>query len=240
MRTLVVTSGFASKRARTPESVRTPDLAIPEPRRQTEGQPAAHARPTPEMYASPYHSLVVEGVQAVWDRWGQDTLDVAILSAGFGLLDAERSIIPYDVKSDEFPEGELAEWAQRIRLAERAQALVAQYDLVFYLLSGQFLAMLELPLGVPDPVQQIALTDRESMALLPNLLNLHGLVADGGAAAQRWHVKTSHVRGFLFKRLCRQIAWHGPIVLEWLRAFPQDTEKLFYKQVRWRPQLPMW
>ena len=240
MHTLVVTSGFASKRAQTAESVPTPDLATPEPRRQAEGQLAAYARPVPEMYASPHHSLVVEGVQAVWDRWGQEMLDVAILSAGLGLLDAERSIIPYDVRSDGLPEGELAELAPHIPLAEQAQALVAQYDLVFYLLSGQFLAMLELPLGVPDHVQQIALTDRQSLALLPTLPNLHGLVADGSAAAQRWHVKTSHVRGFLFRRLCRQIAWHGPIVLEWLRAFPQDTEKLFYKQVRWRPQLPMW
>jgi hypothetical protein len=216
------------------------DQAKEERGRQAERQPGALAGPAPEMFASPHHNLVVEGVQAVWERWGQNALDVAILSAGLGLLDADRSIVPYDGMSVEFPEGELTVWAQRLGMAERAKAQVAQYDLAFYLLSGQFLAVLELPLDVPEHIQQIVLTDRESMALLPDLPNLHGFVADGNAAAQRWHVKASRVRGFLFKRLCRQIAWHGPIVLEWLHAFPQDTEKLFYKRIRWRPQLPMW
>jgi hypothetical protein len=155
-------------------------------------------------------------------------------------LDAEQSIIPYDVILDDLAEGEMALWAERLQLAKRAEALVARYDLVFYLLSDPLLAVLELPLAVPDAVRQIVLADKESLALLPDLPNLHGFVADGGAAAQRWHVKASHVRGFLFKRLCRQVAWHGPMVLEWLWSFPQDTERLFYKRVRWRPQLPMW
>jgi hypothetical protein len=177
----------------------------------------------------------------VWDRWGQDTLNVVVVSVGLGLLDAKRTSIPYDKTPEQVSGGVLTVWAQRIRLAERAKALIAQYDLVFFLLSEEYLAVLELPLSVPDHVQQIVLTDAEGVSMLPpDLPNLHAFVADGGAAAQRWHVKATHVRGFLFKRLCRQIAWHGPIVLEWLHAFPQDTEKLFYKQVRWRPQLPMW
>jgi hypothetical protein len=192
------------------------------------------------MYASQHHRLVVEGVQAVWERWGHSVLDLAILSAGFGLLDAEQSIIPYDVTLDEFAEWELAAWAERVHLAERLQVLVAQYDLVFLLLSGRRLAVVDLPLQAPDTVRQIVLTDTESASLLPGLPNLHGFIADGSAAAQRWHVKASHVRGFLFNRLCRQVAWHGPLVLEWLWSFPEVTETLFYKRVRWRPQLPMW
>jgi hypothetical protein len=240
MRTLVITPGSAGKRAQAPQPVPAPDLAGPERRRQVEERLVALAYPALDMYTSTHHRTVVEGVQEVWERWGQSALDLAILSAAFGLLDAEQSIVPYDVTFDEFTEGELATWVEQLRLAERVQALVAQYDLVFYLLSGRFLAVLELPLEVPDTVQQIVLTDTESMSLLPASPNLHGFVADGSAAAQRWHVKASHVRGFLFKRLCRQVAWHGPIVLEWLRVFPQDTDKLFYKRVRWRPQLPMW
>jgi hypothetical protein len=224
MNTLVITLGPASKHTPTPEPVRAEDLALP----------------ALEMDASRHHRLVVEGVQAVWERWGRSALDVAILSAGLDLLGDELSIAPDDVTLEESSEGELARWAGRLWLVERVQPLVAQYDLVFYLLSGRPLAALGLPLGVPDKVQQIVLTDAESLSLLPDLANLHGFVADGGAAAQRWHVKASYVRGFLFKRLCSQVAWHGPIVLQWLHSFPQDTEKLFYKRIRWRPQLPMW
>jgi hypothetical protein len=48
------------------------------------------------------------------------------------------------------------------------------------------------------------------------------------------------VRQYLFGRLCKQIAQHGPVVLEWLYHQPQDTEALFYKRAQWRPQWQLW
>jgi hypothetical protein len=89
-------------------------------------------------------------------------------------------------------------------------------------------------------MQQIVLTGQDSLDLVPPAANLHPFVAAEAAAARRWHVKAPHVRGFLFRRLCNQVAHHGPIVLEWLYHHPEDTELLFYKTVRWRPQMPLW
>ena len=86
----------------------------------------------------------------------------------------------------------------------------------------------------------IVLTDQESLDQVPQTANLHPILAAGGAAARRWHVKAPHVRGFLFGRLCDQVVRHGPAVLAWLRRNPRDTEQLFYKRARWRPQLALW
>jgi hypothetical protein len=65
-------------------------------------------------------------------------------------------------------------------------------------------------------------------------------VADGPLAARRWHVKSDHVRGFLFGRVCRRIVLHGQVVLEWLVHHPEDVELLFYKRTTWRPQFALW
>jgi hypothetical protein len=108
------------------------------------------------------------------------------------------------------------------------------------LLSGRYLAVLDLPLAVPPTVQQIILTAKENLDLVPAQPNLQAIVAAGGAAAQRWHVKADHVRGFLFRRLCKQIVQHGPLVIEWLYEHPEDTDSLFYKWARWRPQRTLW
>jgi hypothetical protein len=167
-------------------------------------------------------------------------MDVSILSAGYGLLDADDVIIPYDVTFSEFDRETLANHVVRLQLPSRAAELVDQFELVFFLLTGLYLSVLSLPLDVPDRVQQIILTDRESLDLVPIAPNLHPIVAAGNEAAQRWHVKAPHVCGFLFGRLCRQVAHHGPIILEWLQHHPQDTESLFYKRSRWRPQWPLW
>jgi hypothetical protein len=240
MRTLVITPCSDKKRGDVPEPATAAELADPKQRRQAEARLAAFAYPAAEMYTGTHHRLVMEGVQAIWNRWGPEVLDLAVLSGGYGLLSAGEVIIPYDVPLDQFDQQELAGWVAHLQIRERALALVRQYDLVFYLLSGRYLSVLGLPLDVPDSVEQIVLTAKDSLDLLPVVPNLHPFVADGPIAARRWHVKAPHVRGFLFSRLCGQVGHHGPVVLEWLYRQPADTELLFYKTTRWRPQMSLW
>lgn len=240
MRTLVITPCTAQKRGNVPDPARAVDLADPERRKQAEARLAAFASPAAEMYTGTHHRLVMEGVRAVWERWGRQVLDLMILSGGYGLLRAEEVIIPYEVSLDEFDEVSLPEWAARLRIPEEVANCVRDYDLAFYLLHGRYLAVLDLPLEIPASVQQIVLTAEEDLSSLPPGANLYPVVAAEGAAARRWHVKAPHVCAFLFGRLCRQVVQHGPVVLEWLHDYPEDTERLFYKRARWRPQLALW
>jgi hypothetical protein len=240
MRTLVITPCSAKKRGDVSEPATAADLADPEQRRQVEARLAAFARPAVEMYTGTHHRLVMEGVQAVWQHCGREILNVAILSGGYGLLVADQKIIPYDVTFDQFDQEELSGWVERLQVPAQAAALVRQYDLVFYLLSGSYLAVLNLPLDVPASVQQIVLTGQDSLDLVPSASNLYPIVASEAVAARRWHVRAPHVRGFLFGRLCGQVVRHGPIVLEWLAQHPEDTELLFYKRSSWKPQPSLW
>jgi hypothetical protein len=240
MRTLVITACSAEKRGDAPHPAIAADLADHEHRQRAETRLAAFACPAAEMYTGRHHRLVMSGLRDVWAKWGREIIDLSILSAGYGLLDAHEVIIPYDVTFDEFDQETLANWLAHLRLSERVTELVSGYDLVFYLLGGRYLDVLGLPLSVSDQIQQIVLTDRESLNLLPAVSNLCPVVAAGNEAARRWHVKAPYVCGFLFGRLCLQVEHHGSVVLEWLRQNPQDTELLFYKQTRWRPQWSLW
>jgi hypothetical protein len=230
----------AKKRGDPPDLARAADLADPDRRQEFETRLAAYASPAMYMYASKHHRLVLEGLYAVWDRWGREVMNLSILSGGYGILRADEEIIPYDVSLNEFEEVELADWVARLGVHEKAARLVRDYDLVFYLLSGRYLSTIGLPLRVPATIQQIVLTTQEDVAQVPIGPGLHPIVADGPVAARRWHVKAPHVRGFLFGRLCGQISRFGPAVLEWLYRYPEHTERLFYKRARWRPQFPLW
>ncbi len=240
MRTLVIAPCSAKKRGDVAHPATAATLADPERRRRAETRLAEFACPAMDMYTGTHHRLVMEGVRAVWQHLGRDALDLAILSGGYGLLPADEVIIPYDVSLDQFNEAELARWVARLQIPAQAAALVRAYDLVFYLLSGRYLAVLGLPLDVPGSVQQIFLTGEDSLYLVPTAPNLHAIVAAEAVAARRWHVKAPHVRGFLFQRLCKQIVQHGSVVLEWLYHRPLDVETLFYKRARWRPQWTLW
>jgi hypothetical protein len=239
VRTLVISSGTVEKRDQVPDPALAAELADPARRREAEERLATFACPALAMYTGTHHRLVMEGLWSVWERWGRGVLDLAILSAGYGLIPAEEMIVPYEAAFDgELPI--LEERSTRQAIGERASALVRGYDLAFYLLSGPALAALGLPLDVPVSVQQFVLTDVESLASVPSAPNLHAFVAAQASAARRWHVKAPQVCGFLFVRLCEQIVRHGPAVLEWLHDRPQDLDRLFYKRARWRPQLRLW
>ena len=240
IRTLVLTPCSAKKKSQVSDPALATDLGDPERREQVKARLADQALPAAEMYTGRHHQLVMKGVRAVWQQWGKEVLDLAILSGGYGILRADEVIIPYDVTFDQFAGEALSDWGTMLQVPHKAAQLAGEYDLVFLLLSGSYLAVLDLPLDVPDAVQQIVLTEQDSLELVPSRPNLHPLVAAGTVAARRWHVKAPHVRGFLFGRLCAQVVQHGPGLLEWIYRHPEDTELLFYKMARWRPQMPLW
>ena len=199
-----------------------------------------YARPAAEICTNPHNRLVIDAVRSVRDHWGPGVLDLAILSGGYGLLQPDEIIVPYDVSLNELGSDALGDLAAYLRISEQSASLVSEFDLVFYLLSGHYLAVLSLPLNVPDSVHQILLTALESLPLVPSAPNLFPFVADGSVAARRWHVKAPYVRGFLFDRLCRQVVQHGPAFLEWLYHQPGDTDPMFYKRAKWQPQWELW
>jgi hypothetical protein len=199
-----------------------------------------YARPAAEMYTNPHNRFVMGGVRSVRDHWGPGVLDLAILSGGYGLLQPDEIIVPYDVSLDELDGRALEDLAAYLRISEQLASLGSEYDLVFYLLSGRYLSALSFPLDVPNSVHHILLTDQDSLSLVPSAPNLFPVVADGGVAARRWHVKAPYVRGFLFDRLCRQVVQHGPAFLEWLYYQPSDTDPMFYKRAKWQPQWELW
>jgi hypothetical protein len=234
MQTLVITPCLGAEHLPAIDAGPVEEAGDPEGQQQTSVQPRG------ESCTSTHHRLVMEGVQAVWERWGHGVLTVFLLSSTRGLFRADEGAMSNGVKLDDLGSWRLADGVAQNQGVDQAAKLVRGFDLAFYLLSDQYLSALELPLNVPGSVQQILLTSEESLALVQASPNLHPFVADGPVAAQRWHVKAAHVRGFLFKRLCRQIAHHGPLVLEWLSRQPHDTERLFYKRARWRPQWRLW
>ncbi len=203
-------------------------------------RPWAAARRAIDLLTSRHDRLIVDGLDAVWERWGREILDLAVLSRVHGLVGTDEILVPAEEMWDQGEEAHPAGEPADAQIPEQVAALASAYELVLYLLSGPTLAALRLPLSVSDRVQQLVFTDEETLAWVPAANNLHAVVADGSRAAQRWHVKAGHVRGFLFRRLCSQIEQHGPVVLEWVRLQPLDVEQLFYKRTRWRPQFPLW
>ena len=110
-----------------------------------------HNAPAAKMYTGQQHTLLMDGVNQVRTRYGQSSLDVAIISAEYGLLNENDVIAPYNVTFQGMKKAEILEKSRRLQLRERVAALIARYDVVFLLLGKEYVQALQLPLGESRP-----------------------------------------------------------------------------------------
>ncbi len=110
-----------------------------------------HNAPAAKMYTGQQHTLLMDGVNQVRTRYGQSSVDVAIISAEYGLLNENDVIAPYNVTFQGMKKAEILEKSRRLQLRERAAELIARYDVVFFLLGKEYVQALQLPLGESRP-----------------------------------------------------------------------------------------
>ena len=147
-----------------------------------------HNAPAAKMYTGQQHTLLMEGVNQVRACHGQSSLDVAIISAEYGLLNENDVIAPYNVTFQGMKKAEILEKSRRLQLRERVAALIARYDVVFFLLGKEYVQALQLPLEESRPG---GLSYRESEsrpggnASRPGGLSYRGSASGQGGNASR-------------------------------------------------------
>src|ERR1700733_5638548 len=97
MRVLVLTSCTGEKAAKTAAPLTADDLDDPGRLAAGEARLDALMRPAGEMYTGDQHVAAMNGVRDMRTTLGATGVDVAILSAGYGVVDERRSIAPYNV-----------------------------------------------------------------------------------------------------------------------------------------------
>ena len=198
-----------------------------------------HNAPAAKMYTGQQHTLLMEGVNQVRACHGQSSLDVAIISAEYGLLNENDVIAPYNVTFQGMKKAEILEKSRRLQLRERVAALIARYDVVFFLLGKEYVQALQLPLeesrpggnasrpgglsyrgGVPESVTQIFLLGAGYRKLIPDAPNVH-FVPAGSALSRTLGVMGVALKGFVFKKMCEAVCREGLNLFAELRQKPQ-------------------
>lgn len=158
------------------------------------------------MYTGRQHPLIVRGIQRLRDEGFPHEVKLVIVSAGYGLLQADQPIVPYDVT---FARPELSgkkgrAWANERHLTADLQAEVNQSDLVFLLLGDDYLAALELPLHTtPDQTLIFLATEKRCEPLRRHQAKV-GCVGLNNAHAKQFAYGLTGLRGRLFELLVEQ------------------------------------
>ena len=113
--------------------------------------------PAAEMYTGDGHKRLMDGVKNLRDTFGQGIVDVRIISPGYGLLNEEDCIVPYNYDFSKLSIDEIEKRSKKLEIHPKIECLLPSYDLTFFLLSEPYLTACLLPFDVPKPPVQIFL-----------------------------------------------------------------------------------
>jgi hypothetical protein len=143
MRIIVITSCTGEKKF-TPDAPLTKDeflsLHNPGELEVFEQRLAQYQLPAEEMYTGQQHARLMRGVRAAQASNGNASVELWIVSAGYGLIPASRKIVPYECTFQGMKEKEIRSWADHLRVPGEIRKILGQpYDLGLVLLGDSYL-----------------------------------------------------------------------------------------------------
>jgi hypothetical protein len=109
------------------------------------------------------------GVNAIRRRFGSAACALKIVSAGYGLVDEDRSLVPYEATYQRKRPRWISERAQRLGIPQALRQAIRDFEVVVFLLGKEYLIAVHPPSLVPARNQRVIfLAPRTSLPSCPD------------------------------------------------------------------------
>ena len=175
-----------------------------------------------EMYTGQQHLRLMHGVKASREE-RQLNIEVSVLSAGYGLIGENRTIMPYEVTFAGMPKKDIKEWSDFLNIPTQIRHnLIRPYDVGIILLGDNYLAACQfddtISLGGPTIIFCGTVVARK-LPVLPNLR----VITLNNQEANKFKCGIIGLKGELAGRLLRHIATEGS---EFINSFFSSSAPL--------------
>jgi len=167
------------------------------------------------MYTGQQHVLVSQGLDLLNQRPQQVLSKLKIISAGYGLIDDNTFIAPYETTFNDMSSKEVVSWSRTLGIHEDLNAAIKDYDLVIFLLGEGYLKAAELPLESRPDQSFIFLASGGSAKTLPQHAAQQAVMTLGNKDARRFGYGLVGLKGFLFNQLARMIHTDPEVLRAW-------------------------
>lgn len=159
-RILVITNGTGKKAVHHPQQLLREDFVDPVRLRRRERELDKWRLPAREMYCCEQVRLVVQGVEHLRHRFGEQAVDLRIVSPGYGLVGEHAPLVPHSVSFGAMNREDLHRWGEHIGIPRAVREAMQGYDLVLVLAGQDCLEAMRPPL-VPEAGRRIVLLATE-------------------------------------------------------------------------------
>ena len=205
MKLLVVTTCTKEKRDHPENHLVQEDFSDKENFIHREQELSDFAYPAGEMYTGKQHLLVMEGIHSLRKQFGEEYVDLYVVSAGYGLISEKQIIVPYDVTFNTMNSSEMTEWSRQLGIHENLETLLKQkqYDLVLFLLGDKYLRAINPPFQGVNPAQKfVFFANRTSRKIIPGQAPYY-FVEVGRQDVKSFGCGLAGLKGYLFKLLAQ-------------------------------------
>lgn len=204
-RVLVITSCTGEKQSKPENQLVLADFKNVDRLRQREAELADFSTTAGTMYTGMQHLRLMEGVLQWRGALGQNAVDLSILSAGYGLIEEDRLIVPYEVTFNGMKGHEVDGWARSLGLHNAFEKAIAPYDLIFLLLGENYLRSLTMPVETRPDQTLVFLASNSSTRFIRTLAANTFILPLSNADAKRYRYGLVGLKGFLFKRFAEAV-----------------------------------
>jgi hypothetical protein len=216
MRVLVFTSCTGEKVVKTNTPLTADDLDEPSRLAACEARLHALLRPAGEMYSGDQHVAAMKGVRDMRTKLGTAGVDVAILSAGYGVIEESRPIAPYNVTFTGMKTTAIRARGAGLGVPAAARDVMLGHDLVFLLLGSDYLTSLAPPV-VPSADQRLVCFAKPSER---RIAGATVAIPAGKAETRRWGAGYLALKGRMLELIGASVLQGGTQVLERIKADP--------------------
>jgi len=221
---LVLTSCTGKKRAESAEGLTLDDfMRGAEHVRAREGVLRETACAAEDMYTGEQHLRLLHGVRAY--RETGSTLDLRILSAGYGVIDAARQIVPYEATYKALSKKAARTWATTQQVPQAFRDLMQRETLLTCIALGDdYLWACDIREDVVFVSPTLLFCGERTAAKLPEIPNLF-VVPLSNRDAQRFRCSLLGLKGELFTRLLLRLAQGQELRLHSADALLEDLDR---------------
>ena len=199
-RTLVVTSCTGEKKFQPDNSLTLDDFKNLSGWQSRTEKLANYICDAGSMYTGMQHLQVMEGVNILRSACEDLVVDVAILSAGYGLIPEDKTIVPYSVTFNDMKAKQIDEWAKILGIKQTFEQTISNYDLIFILLGEKYLRSLALPVTTRKDQTLIFLASYSSKKYIKEIAAKTFVLPLSNTEAQQYGYGLVGLKGFLFKQ----------------------------------------
>lgn len=176
-------------------------------RREKELSP--YSSPAKEMYTGQQHIRLLRGLTWMRETCPHIPTHLKILSAGYGLLDEDTPIVPYEMTFQGMNTARIREWGNFLEIPQKVLATLREYDLTLVLLGNEYLRAIGFPQTLNFSNRLFFLTGKGAQKRLPIGDNIFTVTLNN-ADARRFGAGLVALKGRIMEVLGDYIRRQGP------------------------------